>query len=145
MKVQIAKIGRVAYPEITALAAMYRERTQAFAKVEALDFRDDEAFLKYAKSQPQGLVVVQLDERGRSLTSPELAKRLQRWADDPGVKQLMFIIGGPLGLGPEVKARTDERWSLSAATFTSDLAWLLTWEQIYRAFNILKGTGYHHD
>ncbi len=145
MKVWVAKIGRVSYPEITTLAAMYRERTQAFCNAMALDFKDDDAFLKHLRAQPPGVAVVQLEERGRTWTSPELAKRLQKYADDPATKQLLFVVGGPLGLGPELKARQGERWSLSPATFTSDLAWLLCWEQLYRAYNILKGTGYHHD
>jgi 23S rRNA (pseudouridine1915-N3)-methyltransferase len=145
VKLAVAKIGRVAYPEITSLAAMYRERTQAFAKVDALDFKDDEAFLKHLRAQPGGVAVVQLEERGKTWASPELAKRLQRWADDPATKQVLFVVGGPMGLSAELKARADEKWSLSPATFTSDLAWLLCWEQIYRAYNILKGTGYHHD
>lgn len=145
MQLRIAKIGRVAYPELTAMAAVYEGRLKPFGKVEALDFKDEDGFLRFAAKLAPGTRVVMMDERGKCHRSTELAERLRAWTDDPAVKQVLFVIGGPLGLGEGVKALAQETWSLSAATFTSDFAWVLCWEQLYRAFTILKGTGYHHD
>ena len=145
MKLRLVKIGRIAYPEISALVRMYHERTKAFAKVEWIEFKDDDAAIKQLDRRVAGSRLIVMDERGRELTSRELAERLQAYTDDPATKDLTIVIGGPLGLPPTLRRDVDFVWSLSRGTFTSDLAWLVAWEQIYRAFNILKGTGYHHD
>lgn len=145
MKLHLAKIGRVAYPELTTLVRMYQERLRAFAKVECVELKDDDAALKRFERRPSGSRLVVMDERGRELASRELAVRLQDYIDDPAVKELTIVVGGPLGLPAGLRREVDFIWSLSRATLTSDMAWLLCWEQVYRAFNILKGTGYHHD
>ncbi len=145
MKIQLLKIGRIAYPEIKQLVAMYAERLVPFARVDLVEAKDDSAAIKLLRRSTSDHAVINLDERGLRWTSPELAARIQTWTDDPAVKSLTFVIGGPMGLSPELRALATVTWSLSPATLTSDMAWLLVWEQIYRAFNILKGTAYHHD
>jgi 23S rRNA (pseudouridine1915-N3)-methyltransferase len=144
VRIALVKRGRVAYPEIRALVAMYEERLRPFARVELSELKDPEARAGAVKPAA-GHRLVALDERGQQWTSPELAAQLQRWQDDPGTKSVTFLVGGPMGLDDETRRAADVRWSLSKATLTSDMAWLLLVEQIYRAFNILKGTGYHHD
>lgn len=123
---------------------MYEERLGAFAKVEGLELRDEDTAARLLLKPASEHLLVALDERGREWTSMELAAELQRRADDPGIKSVTFLIGGPLGLSPALKEQAHVTWRLSRATFTSDLAWLLLWEQLYRAHSILKGTGYHH-
>jgi 23S rRNA (pseudouridine1915-N3)-methyltransferase len=86
--------------------------------------------------------VVALDVGGRECSSAELAATLTRW-EHQGINQVIFIIGGPLGLAPAVRARADLLLSLSRLTFTHDLARLLLMEQLYRAYTIKAGTGYH--
>ena len=86
--------------------------------------------------------VVALDPGGKTLSSEELAKLLEEWQTG-GRGHLTFLVGGSLGLAPEVLARADFRLSLSRMTFTHEMARLLILEQLYRAFNILARTGYH--
>ena len=145
MKIHVAKIGRVAFPELTAMAERYQERLAPFARVENLDFKDDDAFLKFARGIGPGARLTLLDERGTEFRSVEFAERLRGWEDDPGIKQLFLIVAGPMGPAAEIRALAREKLSLSRVTLTSDMAWMLLWEQLYRAFSILKGTGYHHD
>lgn len=145
MRVTVLKIGRVAYPEIRELAAMYEERLAPFAKVENVEAKDEAAALKLIKRPTSEHALIALDERGRELTSVEFAASLRKFTDDPGIKSVTFLVGGPMGLPTEIKKEARLLLSLSKATFTSDLAWLFLWEQIYRGYNILKGTGYHHD
>jgi 23S rRNA (pseudouridine1915-N3)-methyltransferase len=85
--------------------------------------------------------VVALDERGRQYTSVQLATWLgeRRQGGEP----LSFIIGGPDGLGPEVLARAQLRWSLSSLTFPHALVRVLLAEQLYRASTLLAGHPYH--
>jgi 23S rRNA (pseudouridine1915-N3)-methyltransferase len=62
-----------------------------------------------------------------------------------GLKELVFVIGGPYGFSQEVYRRANSKISLSRLTFSHQMARLLCVEQIYRAFTILKGEPYHHD
>ena len=87
--------------------------------------------------------VTALDERGSALSTRELAawlgERLQRGAD------LAFLIGGPDGLAPQVRARSRLTLSLSRLTLPHALARVLLIEQLYRAHSILKNHPYHRD
>lgn len=87
--------------------------------------------------------VVVLDERGRHLGSPAFAAQLGIWRDQ-GVRQVVFVIGGAYGMTDQVRERADLMLSLSAMTFPHQLVRVLFAEQLYRAFAILQGTGYHH-
>ena len=87
--------------------------------------------------------VVALDERGRGLTTRELAgwlgTRRQQGED------LAFLIGGPDGLSPQVLARSNFRLALSRLTLPHALARVLLTEQLYRAHCILANHPYHRD
>jgi 23S rRNA (pseudouridine1915-N3)-methyltransferase len=86
---------------------------------------------------------VGLDERGRQLTTRELAEWLQgrlQQGDD-----LAFLIGGPDGLAPEVLARSHLQLALSRLTLPHALARVLLLEQLYRAHAILAHHPYHRD
>ncbi|MBS0365137.1 MAG: 23S rRNA (pseudouridine(1915)-N(3))-methyltransferase RlmH [Proteobacteria bacterium] len=87
--------------------------------------------------------VVALDERGRALSTRELAgwlgERRQAGLD------VSLLIGGPDGLAPPVLARADGRWSLSRLTLPHALARVLAVEQLYRAHTILAHHPYHRD
>lgn len=145
MKISVLKIGRIAYQEIRNLAEIYRERLAPFIKVQHLEGKDDASAAKYLKSLSSGHRAILLDERGPLWTSVEFAERIRHLSDDPSVKSLTFVIAGPMGPSGEIRKICLDTWSLSKATLTSDMAWLLVWEQMYRAYSILRGTGYHHD
>ena len=123
---------------------MYLERLSAFVKVENVEFREISALTRrFPPSADHPWVL--LDERGKNWSSKELALQLQQWSEDPAIKSLVFVIGGPMGVGPELKGTVKWTWALSRATLTSDMSWLICVEQIYRAYSILKNTGYHHE
>jgi 23S rRNA (pseudouridine1915-N3)-methyltransferase len=87
--------------------------------------------------------LVLLDERGKNITSIELATFLQKKADI-GTKKLVFLIGGAFGVDPTVQQRAQFIWSLSKLVFPHQLVRLLLAEQLYRAGTILKNEKYHH-
>ena len=60
-----------------------------------------------------------------------------------GGREIVFIIGGPLGLDAGLAASCQARLSLSALTFTHGEARAILFEQIYRAMTILAGKSYH--
>ncbi len=97
----------------------------------------------YKKST--GDFVIVLDERGFSFSSTDFASKLKIILEDPRIKTLKLVIGPPYGFDDVSLKSSDMRWSLSPLTLPSDVAWLITWEQLYRAFSILNGSSYHHE
>jgi len=132
----------------------FRKRLARYAEVEIKTLKDvrpagkpdgqikkEEGEAILARLNPKALVIA-LDPGGRTLSSEELAGQIGTW-EAGGRHHLTFLVGGALGLSPEVLARADFRLSLSRLTFTHEMARLILLEQIYRAFNIRAGTGYH--
>lgn len=87
--------------------------------------------------------LVALDERGKQLTSEELAGFIQKRSNESS-KNLVFLIGGAFGLDEAVLKRANYTWSLSRLVFPHQLVRLILAEQLYRACSILKNEKYHH-
>jgi len=83
-----------------------------------------------------------LAPEGAMVDSRELASLLSAW-ETKAAKGISFIIGGPDGVGEEVRRAADQCLSLSRMTFTHEMARLILLEQIYRAFSIRSGSRYH--
>lgn len=92
---------------------------------------------------PAGAHVVLLDERGKALTSPDLAKLLTR-VSESGAPSLTFLIGGPHGHSAFVRHRAQETIRLSDMVLNHQVAHIVLLEQLYRAWTILRGVPYHH-
>ena len=84
------------------------------------------------------------DERGKMFSSKEFAAFLEKKMLS-GIKELVFVIGGPYGFSQQVYESAVSKISLSRMTFSHQMARLLCVEQIYRAFTILNGEPYHHE
>ena len=91
-----------------------------------------------------GDVVVLLDEHGKEMRSTEFAAFLNRQFLSGG-KNLVFVVGGPFGFDPALKARAGYLLSLSKMTFSHQMVRLFFTEQLYRALSILRGESYHHE
>ncbi len=89
-----------------------------------------------------GAYLVCLDRTGKQMDSLELAALVEAW-EMQGRKKITFIIGGPLGLSSAILAKADLVLSLSAMTFTHEMARLLLMEQLYRVCTIKAGEKYH--
>jgi len=140
VKLIVIKVGKPATKEIPALVGEYKKRCRAFGTIESLEVKDLRNFKCSA-----GERLIALDERGSQWTSKKLAANIQKWTDDPAIKTIYFLVGGPYGLDDDTRAAATYLWSLSDLTLQGDLAWLVTWEQLYRAFTIIKGMPYHHE
>jgi 23S rRNA (pseudouridine1915-N3)-methyltransferase len=102
-----------------------------------------EGELILAKLQP-GRELHLFDENGSTFSSREFSKFIERKML-AGIKELVFVIGGPYGFSEKVYKNTASKISLSKMTFSHQMARLVCVEQFYRAFTILKGEPYHHD
>lgn len=87
--------------------------------------------------------LIVLDEKGKMLTSIQLASFMQTKANE-STKQLVFLIGGAYGLDEAIIKRANFVWSLSPLTFPHQLVRLILAEQVYRACTIIKNEKYHH-
>ncbi len=94
-----------------------------------------------ALEKRKGLVWV-LDETGKSFTSESFAKELSTVADRG--EHVIFVLGGAYGMTKALKDNADRLIALSGMTFPHELCRLIFVEQLYRALQIKKGTGYHH-
>lgn len=86
-------------------------------------------------------IVVALCIEGKRLDSVQLAAQLARYGDTG--RRVAFVIGGSLGLSPEVVARAQLTLSFSPMTFPHQLARVMLLEQAYRACKINAGERYH--
>ncbi len=93
---------------------------------------------------PPNRVTVALDERGQSLSSTELSKKLDSWRDE-GKREVRFLIGAADGLEEEQRRKADLLMSLGAATWPHLLVRAMLAEQLFRATSILANHPYHRE
>ncbi|WP_417242242.1 23S rRNA (pseudouridine(1915)-N(3))-methyltransferase RlmH [Celeribacter sp.] len=91
---------------------------------------------------PKGAMIVTMDERGKTLTSPDFADKLAEWRDN-GRQDVAFVIGGADGIDPSLRAQSDFSISLGKMVWPHMLARAMLTEQLYRAASILAGSPYH--
>jgi 23S rRNA (pseudouridine1915-N3)-methyltransferase len=147
VQIRLVSVGRD--KEFTAQGVQeYAERIRRFAPLDLVELpadggpsaTDREAERILAKRLPRGELWA-LDERGTELTSRELASRIARLRDS--ALDLTLSVGGDEGLGSAVTRGAQFTWSLSRLTLPHRLARLVALEQLYRAFEILRGGPYH--
>jgi 23S rRNA (pseudouridine1915-N3)-methyltransferase len=158
MHIRILAVGKTKEKYIELGIKEYAKRLQPYARLEIVTVgeeklkdnlstreeeqiraREGEQLLKGIK--PDEYVIV-LDVKGKTLSSEGLAQQLFNLALY-GNSTIVFIIGGALGLAPEVINRADLTLSLSPLTFTHQMVRLILVEQLYRAFKIMRGEPYH--
>jgi 23S rRNA (pseudouridine1915-N3)-methyltransferase len=93
---------------------------------------------------PANSVTIALDERGKSLSSTDLAKALEAWRDD-GRREARFVIGAHSGHDEEERASADLLLSFGSATWPHLLVRAMLAEQLFRATSILANHPYHRE
>jgi 23S rRNA (pseudouridine1915-N3)-methyltransferase len=141
-RVTIYSVGKTKEKWLQSAIDLYTSRLRSVLEVDCVWVRDDQALAAQA-AKAKGSCIV-LDERGQLCTSVEFSSRLFE-ALEAGGSRVSFFIGGADGLPPSLKADHSRLVSLSKLTFTHQMARLLLVEQIYRATEIAKGSGYHKD
>ncbi len=144
MLCKIIAVGKPKDKVLGAKSAEFVSRCGAYGKVECVELPDSDvakegkSLMKELEKEKNSFVFV-LSEEGKLFTTATFAQKIS--AID---RKIVFVIGGPFGLAPEVKARADLLWSLSPLTFTHEMARFLLCEQLYRALNFNAGGSYHH-
>ena len=104
--------------------------------------REEETQRILAKIKPSDFVIL-LDERGKNISSPELAKMLSNGFVNS--QNFVIVIGGAFGVSEELRQRANFVWSLSKLVFPHQIVRLILVEQVYRAQEISSGGKYHHE
>ena len=148
MKVTLITVGKIKEKFFQDAIAEYSKRLSRYCKLEIVQVADEktpdgakegERILSNIKD---GSFVVALAINGNMLDSEELAAKIEKWGVS-GISQIVFIIGGSLGLSNQVLARADYKLSFSKMTFPHQLMRVILLEQIYRSYRIIQGEPYH--
>jgi 23S rRNA (pseudouridine1915-N3)-methyltransferase len=140
MRLRLVMLGKTRRPEILAIIDDYLKRIARYAPVEITELRETEAVLKkFSFEQPSTIVL--LDDRGKNMDSPAFARWLGELRDR-STRQLTFVCGGADGFPDEIRSQANQNISLSAMTYSHELARAMLAEQLYRAFAILSGSAY---
>ncbi len=94
-------------------------------------------------SLPKDPFIVALDERGLNLTTQALSEELKGWSAMG--QDIVFLIGGPDGLDPELKARSHQLLRLSSLTLPHAMVRVMLVEQLYRVWSIQNAHPYHRE
>ena len=144
MKFHFVWIGKTKDKKWLALQEEYLQRLSHFVKFDITELPDSRAEVeskRILEKVNQSNFVCLLDVKGRSITSHELAEKIENW-QIRGLKEVVFIIGGAEGVASEVVERANFSLSLSFLTFTHETARVILIEQLYRAYTIIKGFPY---
>lgn len=155
MKFRLVCVGRLSEDWLRQGAAEYLKRLQRHYKVEICELKEEPGQqndipgllrregARILEKVPQGARVLVLDERGKLLSSMELAEQLQDEMLHDG-RDWCLVIGGPYGLDSAVRQRADQLLSLSKMTLTHQMARVLLLEQLYRSGTIIRNEPYHN-
>ena len=158
MKITLIAVGKIKERYFEDAIREYSKRLSRYCRLEIIQVADEktpdgasEALEEQIKEKEgrrildqirEGAYVIALAVEGKQLDSLELAARMERLAVE-GKSQLVFLMGGSLGLSKEVMRRADFALSFSAMTFPHQLMRVILLEQIYRSFRIRAGEPYH--
>ena len=158
MKIKLVTVGKLKEKYLKDGIAEYSKRISRFATVEMIELADEKTPDRARDSENEKILdlegnrilskigdrefVVVLAIEGKTLSSEEFSKQLEQ-ASINGYSTLTFVIGGSLGLSPQVKNRANLSLSFGRLTLPHQLMRLVLVEQIYRAFTIQQGSPYH--
>lgn len=157
MNMALVCVGRLKERYWREAAAEYEKRLARFGRFETIELpdlpepansspalerqicrREGEAILARLRGED---IVIALCIDGKQMDSVRLAGKLEELGGTG--RRVVFVIGGSLGLSPEVIGRANLRLSFSPMTFPHQLARVMLLEQVYRAMKIGAGERYH--
>jgi len=156
MTIKLLNIGKTDNKQLQLLIEEYAKRLGHYIKfnLEIIpDIKNSKNLSEAQQKQKEGNlilskvktsdVLILLDENGKQLDSIGFSNYLQKHMNS-GIKQLIFVIGGPYGFSEEVHKKAQGKLSLSKMTFSHQMVRLFFIEQLYRGFTILRNEPYHH-
>ena len=156
MKIKLLAIGKTDDKNLQVLIDKYQHRLKHYIKFELViipDIKNAKNLSEKLQKEKEGNLILKnlqttdqlllLDENGKEFNSIAFSNAMQKKMNS-GIKQLVFVIGGPYGFSKAVYEKAQGKIALSKMTFSHQMIRLFAVEQIYRAFTILKNEPYHH-
>ena len=158
MKITILSVGNIKEKYLKDAIAEYSKRISKYAKVEFINVSDEpindnpsikemeivknKEATKLLKVMPPNSYKIDLNLKGEMLSSEGLAKKILS-IFSYNASNIVFVIGGSLGLGDELLQQMDYHLCFSKMTFPHQLMQVILLEQVYRAFKINNNETYH--
>ena len=158
MKITLVTVGKIKEKFFEDAIKEYSKRLSRYCKLEILQVADEKTpegasevvELQIKEKEGQRILslirddayVIALAIEGKMLDSEELAERIEKLGVR-GISQIVFVIGGSLGLSAQVMKRADYALSFSRMTFPHQLMRVVLLEQIYRSYRIMNHQPYH--
>lgn len=158
MNIKIITVGKLKEKYLKMGIDEYTKRLGAYCKIELIEVPDEKAPEKLSEAEmlqvkekegerilakiPENAYVFALAIEGKQRTSEEFSKEIEQLGIQ-GKSNLVFVIGGSLGLSQVVMKRSNTPISFGKMTLPHQLMRLVLVEQVYRGFRIMKGEPYH--
>lgn len=158
MNITLITVGKLKERYLKQAIDEYSKRLSRYCKLEIIELADEktpdnasekeEIQIKEKEGKAilskikENAFVIAMDLGGKNLTSEEFSKFIEQQGVI-GNSNIVFLIGGSLGLSDEVKKRANYKLCFSKMTFPHQLFRVMLLEQVYRAYRIMKGEPYH--
>lgn len=158
MNITVICIGKLKEKYWTAAIDEYRKRLKSYCSLEIIELKEsrlpdkagpaEELAVKEAEGEEilkrikDNQYVITLEVKGKMLSSEKLAEKVESLGID-GHSNVVFVIGGSLGLSAAVSKRANFKLSFSEMTFPHQMMRVILLEQVYRAFKIIRNEAYH--
>ncbi|MDA9576444.1 23S rRNA (pseudouridine(1915)-N(3))-methyltransferase RlmH [Flavobacteriaceae bacterium] len=156
MKIKLLAVGKTDNAALTALIQNYEARLRHYVSfsIDVIpDLKNTKNLSELVQKEKEGALILSkisntdrlflLDDKGTTMDSVAFSQFLQKQMNS-GLKQFVFVVGGPYGFSDKVYKKAQGKISLSKMTFSHQMVRLVAIEQIYRAFTILRNEPYHH-
>lgn len=158
MNITIISVGKLKEKYLKDAIAEYSKRLTRYCKLDIMELQDEktpdnasekeEELIKEKEGKAilskikENAFVIAMDLKGKQLTSEEFAGFIENQGVI-GNSNIVFVIGGSLGISQEVIKRANQKICFSKMTFPHQLFRVMLLEQIYRGYRIIKNEPYH--
>lgn len=156
MKIKLLLIGKTDLDYLKKGLDEYAQRLKHYLPFEIFiipDIKNTKNLSEVQQKQKEGELIINqlnpgdyiilLDEKGKEYNSVDFSEFVEKQMIS-GLRNMIFIVGGPYGFSDEVYQLCNSKISLSKMTFSHQMVRLIFTEQLYRAMTIIKGEPYHH-
>ncbi|MCR5145675.1 MAG: 23S rRNA (pseudouridine(1915)-N(3))-methyltransferase RlmH [Lachnospiraceae bacterium] len=158
MNITIVCVGSVKEKFYREALAEYSKRLSRYCKLKIIEVNDEKTKENLTENEKSIILhnegsrilkhirendyVISLEILGEKLDSVQFSKKIEKLGLE-GKSNITFVIGGSLGLAPEISNRADYKISFSDMTFPHQLMRVILLEQVYRSYRIMKNEPYH--
>ncbi|HBM80554.1 MAG: 23S rRNA (pseudouridine(1915)-N(3))-methyltransferase RlmH [Clostridiales bacterium] len=158
MNIIIVAVGKIKEKYLKMGIDEYAKRLKRYCNINIIEVADEKApenislkemeIIKKTEGEKilrhfrRGIYKIALCIDGTEMSTAKMSSMIREFGIN-GTSNIMFVIGGSLGLWSGVVKECDFKLSFSKLTFPHQLMRLIFLEQIYRCFKIINNEPYH--